>query len=420
MNLNPGDKIKITTKNKTYEGTLMPSKDEIIIKLDSGYNIGIKKKDIKKQELIEKLKEKKEKKSIKQDKSLPKITILHTGGTIASKVDYRTGGVIAKFTPEDLLELVPELKKIAYIESELIANMWSDDLRFCHFEKIAKAIKKHNTPIIIGMGTDNLAVASAALAFAFEEINIPVILVGSQRSSDRGSSDAAMNLICAAEFITKTDFTGVAICMHSTSDDKVCNILPATKTKKLHSSRRDAFKPVNDTIIAKVNYETRKITQYKKSNKQKSLILKPKFEDKVGLLKIHVNMHPEEILTYKNFKGLVIEGTGLGQTPLDVLDDCTEIHKKIKSAFETLNKNKVIMVMTTNCQFGRVNMNVYSKGRDLQEIGIIPGEDMLPETAFVKLAWLLANEPKDTKKLIKQNLRGEILSCTPTEKEFLN
>lgn len=425
-----GDKVKIEKKDgEILEGIVMPTekKDVVVIKLDSGYNIGIGKESIKKSEVIEGFKEEKEKKGkgVKKNPKLPTISILHTGGTIASKVDYRTGGVVSKFTPEDLLEMFPELGEIANLDSKLIQNMWSDDLRFCHFEKIAKAIeteaKKGAKGVIIGMGTDNLAVASAALAFVFEDVNIPVILVGAQRSSDRGSTDAAMNLICAAEFITKTDFTGVALCMHSVSGDNKCDILPACKTKKLHSSRRDAFKTVNDDPIANIDYKTKKITFLKKGmEKGKSLKIKPRFEEKVGLLKIHINMHPEEFEVYSNYKGLVIEGTGLGHTPMDVIDDCTKIHDKIKKAINKLVDKGVIVVMTTTCLFGRVNMNVYSKGRDLQELGVIPGEDMLPETAFVKLAWLLGNYKADeVKELIGKNLRGEITDRSLYKEEFL-
>jgi glutamyl-tRNA(Gln) amidotransferase subunit D len=208
--------------------------------------------------------------------------------------------------------------------------------------------------------------------------------------------------------------------MHSASSDNECAILPACKTKKLHSSRRDAFKVVNDDIIAKINYKTRKIDMLKKSAKGKSVKLKPKFEDKVGLLKIHVNMHPEEFEVYSGFKGLVIEGTGLGHTPLDVIDECTKVHDKIKQAIKKLDDKGVIIVMTTTCLFGRVNMNVYSKGRDLQQLGVISGEDMLPETAFVKLAWLLGNYKEDeAKKLVGKNLRGEIADRTMYKEDFL-
>jgi glutamyl-tRNA(Gln) amidotransferase subunit D len=353
---------------------------------------------------------------VKKDPKLPTISILHTGGTIASKVDYRTGAVYSSFTPEDLLQAFPELGKLANFNSRLISNMWSDDLRFKHFGLIAEAVKKEADKgvdgIIVGMWTDNLAVASAALAFIVEECPIPVIFVGAQRSSDRGSSDAAMNLICASKFITKTDFAGVALCMHESGSDDYCAILPATKTRKLHTSRRDAFRAVNASPIARLSYSTDTVEMlskgYQKRSKGKCGV-KPKMEDKVGLLKISVNMFPEQFDCFKGFKGLVIEGTGLGHTPGQTPDEVSKANKGIYPAIKRLVDSGCVVVMTSGCLFGRVNMRVYDKGADLLKMGVIEGEDMLPETALVKLSWLLGNYSKEeTKKLIPKGLKGEV------------
>jgi len=277
MTAKAGDRVRVITFDEIREGTLMPNEetDSVVIKLDNGYNVGIDNKRVKEIKVIEKYKAKEtHTEKPRKDSKKPTISILHTGGTIASKVDYRTGAVYSSFNPEDLLNMFPELSDIANFKTQLLAKMWSDDLRFRHFEIIAKAIenevKKGVDGIIIGMGTDNLAVASAALAFIVEQSPVPILLVGAQRSSDRGSSDAAMNIICAAEFISKTDFSGVAICMHESTADNNCAILPATKTRKLHSSRRDAFKPVNDTIIARIDYDTRKIQFIKKEYTKKT------------------------------------------------------------------------------------------------------------------------------------------------------
>jgi glutamyl-tRNA(Gln) amidotransferase subunit D len=257
-----------------------------------------------------------------------------------------------------------------------------------------------------------------------EDIPIPLIFVGAQRSSDRGSSDAAMNLICAAEFITKTDFSGVAICMHEHSSDDTCAILPACKTYKMHSSRRDAFQPVNDTAIAKINFNTNKIEflqkNYVKKDLKRKLNLKSNMENKVGLLKIHVHMDPKQFEFYKGYKGLVIEGTGLGHTPGQAPNEISNIHKKIYPALKKVIDSGCVVIMTTQTIFGRVHMHVYDKGTDLTSLGVIPGEDMLANTAFVKLSWLLGNYSKEeTKKLISQNLRGEINERL-TEDMFLN
>ncbi len=427
-----GDYVEVATSEETVKGILLESpeleKNTVIIKLDSGYNLGIDRKNIRKTTLLPQPGLKEAKAPAKKEKigsgKLPKITILHTGGTIASKVDYRTGSVYSSFKPEDLMEMFPELGGIANFNSVFIRNMWSDDLRFMHFELIAKAIEKEvgngADGIIIGIGTDNLAVAAAAMAFILESTPVPVIFVGAQRSSDRGSSDAAMNLICAATFIAKTDFSGVAICMHESISDNDCVILPACKTRKLHTSRRDAFRPVNAQPIARVNYETKAVTVITKWNTSSGkLSIKPKMEEKVGLMKIHIQMQPGQFEFYKGYKGLVIEGTGLGHTPGQVPDDITKIHKKMYPAIKSVIDSGCVVVMTSQCIYGRVQMSVYDKGRDLTALGVIPGEDMLPETAFVKLAWLLGNYSTPVvKKLITQNLRGEISDRTE-ERTFL-
>ena len=435
---NIGDLVEVVTKKEKVQGILMPSveKESVILKLDTGYNMGFLKKDVQKIVVVAKAKESgvgsgqkgKQKKEIEFNKGLPTIAILHTGGTIASKVDYRTGGVVASFTPEDLLALFPELGQIANITSELVAKMWSDDLRFVHcsliVKKIEEQVKKGVKGIIIGIGTDNLAVAAAAIAFMVEKTPIPIVFVGSQRSSDRGSSDAGMNLICAAQFIAKADFAGVAICMHGSESDDECVILPATKTYKLHSSRRDAFCAVNSSEIARVNYQTKEIrfvvSEYERQGKNNDLVVKPKMEEKVGLLKIHVNMFPEQFSFFQKYKGLIIEGTGLGHTPGQVPNPECAIHKKMYPAIKKLVDSGCVVVMTTQCLYGTVNMNVYDKGRDLLELGVVSGEDMLANTALVKLAWLLGNyKAKEVKDLVGKNLRGEITDRHMFDKEFV-
>ncbi len=426
-----GDFAEITHNKELFKGTVIPSKEKnmLMLKLTSGYNAGFLVGEIESIKLLGKGKKvgKAKPAKIRAKKGLPKIAILHTGGTIASRVDYRTGAVETSFNAEDLLTMFPELTEIADFESKLISQMWSDDFRFKHFETIAKEVKKYSDKgvdgIILSMGTDNMCPGTAALAFAIEKCPIPIIIVGAQRSSDRGSSDAAMNLICAAEFIAKTDFAGVAICMHHSSEDRKCAILPATKTRKLHTSRRNAFKPVNDSEIAFVDYESHSIEFLKKDYSRKSkekMQIKPKFEEKTGFIKVHVNMFPEEFefFSKNKYKGYVIEGTGLGHTPGHVPNKQCEIHKKMFPAIKKFTSKGGIVVMTSQCIFGRVHLHVYDKGIDLMDAGVIPGEDMLAETAFVKLSWLLGNYSKEkSKELIAENLRGEITERT-LESEF--
>ena len=276
MAIKEGDLIEVRLKNESIQGVLMPSKDKkIILKLKSGYNMSIDGKNIISKKLIKQFSEKKQAKII-QNSNLPKILILNTGGTISSSVDYKTGAVSSNFSPEALLSKYPELSELCSIKSKMIFNE----------------------------------------LFALENLGKPVILVGSQRSSDRPSSDSFLNLFCAINFILNTEFKDVAICMHSSMNDDVCNILPASKTKKLHSSRRDAFRPVNSEPIAEVSKDKIKFFEdYKKESKEKLKLKLFKENLKIGILTTHPNMHLSEVLLFKDFDGLIINATGLGHVP---------------------------------------------------------------------------------------------------------
>ncbi len=426
-----GDAVLLTTKEKQYAGIIMPSPDakNLVLKLKSGYNIVLNKKTII---------------AIKKEKAAPvsattklppmqprpglkTVAILHTGGTIASEIDYQTGAVVPRFTPEELMAKYPQLSSVANIRSRLIRNMFSEDMRFAHYNILAKEIQKEIKEgvdgIIITHGTDTIAYTAAALSFALEHLPIPVILVGSQRSSDRGSSDAALNLLSALRFMTQSDFGEVGVCMHETSSDESCVLLPATKTRKMHSSRRDAFKAVNARPFARITKEG-KITwinqHYKKVDKSRKLALKLFKEDlKIGMLKVHPNMFAKEFEPYVTFNGLVLEGTGLGHAPINVIDKETKEHEKILKTLEKIAK-KIPVVMASQAFFGRINMNVYATGRMLKEIGVLGDyNDMIPETAFIKLAWVISNYPKtQVATIMHEDIRGEITKRSAHE-DFL-
>ncbi len=425
LEIDVGSRVSVSKGKETYEGILMPrisgDPHSLVIKLDNGYNIGIKyDKNVKIKKLQGKVElEKFPVKTVMHNPRKPTIAILHLGGTVASRVDYRTGGVIAAFKPEELLTMFPELNNYANIKSRLIRAMFSEDMRFEHYQLIAREIMKEINDgadgIIITHGTDTMHYTSAALAFMFEDLSIPVLLVGSQRSSDRASADAGMNLICAAKFIANSDFSGVAICMHGNSSDDFCFVFHPCKVRKMHTSRRDTFRSINAEPYAKVWYKDDKIEFLRKDYLKKDKVRKPKlldkFEKKVGLVKFFTGFDPGILEYFKKvgYKGLVLEGTGLGHAPINVIDEFTKDHKKNLEIIRKMTKKGVIVVMTSQTIFGRVDMDVYSTGRDLLNAGVISGEDMLPEVAYVKLKWLLGNYPKEkAKELMQKNLRGEI------------
>jgi len=426
--INIGDRISITKDNQIYEGLLMPRSeigDEncIVLKLDSGYNVGVrfegkmkieKSKKAEPREIKEELKfeEGKEKiEKIKFDVKKPKVSLIMTGGTIVSKIDYRTGGVFALERPEELLTNIPELKDIAFIKDIKVPfKKMSEDLDFKDWQKLAQTVAKEineNQGVVITHGTDTLHFTSAALSFMLKNLGKPVVLTGSQRSSDRGSSDAFMNIVCSAH-AALSDIGEVGTCMHATTDDHYCYFIRGTKVRKMHSTRRDAFRSINEMPLAKI-YPNGKIDVMNENHKKRSdekVIADIKFEPKVALLKAYPGSEPEilEFLVKKGYKGFVVEGTGMGHVP-------TFADKSWIPTIKKIIKDGIPVVIAPQTIYGRINTDVYTNLRILyHDAKAIPAEDMLSEVAYVKLGWVLAHT-KDLDKireLMLTNMAGEI------------
>lgn len=396
------------------------------LKLENGYNIGLEKAKVRSVKVIKEYQETRpvlEKPKAKA--GLKTIMILHTGGTISSKVSYKTGGVVSRFSPEEVVEIFPELKGLANVETKLVRNMFSSNIRFAHYNLLAKEIEKALKVcdgVIVTHGTDTLHYSSVALAFILEGLEKPVLLVGAQRSSDRGGSDAALNLLCAVQFAVKTEYAGVAVCMHEKSSDDACLVFHPCKVRKMHTSRRDAFKAVNGLPLARVWKEGKVEMLSKMPERQKDKLKLKLFNEKlkIGILKAHPNLWAEEVKKYEKFDGVVIEGTGMGHVSVEKIDEETSENEVILKEISKLAK-KIPVVMTSQCIFGRVDMSVYEYGRKLLKTGILGNlSDMTPETAFVKLAWLVSNyKDKEVRELIGKNLRGEISERSEFVDEFV-
>ena len=403
--IDTGDLVRITTERNKYEGTVMPKhefsrEDIVIIKLDNGYNIGISMNDILSIDILKKAEKRKEaEKSAPRGKG-PRVTLLGTGGTIASYVDYNTGAVHPAVSSGDLLFSVPELADIADMDAKMLFSILSEDISPAHWktmaEEAAKALNSGSSGVIIAHGTDTMGYTAAALSFALRNLSGPVVLVGSQRSSDRPSSDAAMNLLSAAKVAT-SDLGEVAVVMHAGTADDYCYVHRGTRVRKMHTTRRDAFRSMNSDPIGKATPDSVELRNYRKKSEGDTMVF-PNFEDKVALVFTYPGLSPEMLETILDMsKGAVIAGTGLGHTKRELI-----------APIERAVKDGKPVVMTSQCLFGTVNMNVYSTGRELIKAGVIDGGDMLPETAYAKLSWALANiEPGNIGAFMKDNIAGE-------------
>jgi len=413
MKANTGDCVKVVLTKKDYEGILLenPEPGIVLLKLDSGYNIGLNKKDILEIQVVKKFVEEKEEIVIKRKEDKPNVAMIITGGTIAARLDSKTGGVDPLEKPEDLFKFYPSVfDKVNVVKVEVPFMKASEDMDFKDWQKIARTAEKLlNDPnikgVIVTHGTDFLHYTSAALSFFLKDLNKPVVLTYSQRSIDRASSDANLNLQCAA-LAAISDMAEVMIVGHASSNDDFCYAMPGTKVRKLHTSKRDAFKVVNAKPFAKIFLDRMdKISDYNFRNKRK-VKLDLNFEEKVALVKVYPGQNPEILDFYlkKKYKGVVLEMSGLGHVPTKRSRDGWT--KKLKDVIE----KDLVVCAVSQCIYGRVDPLVYSNGRELLKTGVIYLEDMLSETALVKLGWVLGktNKKEEVKKLMLENISKEL------------
>lgn len=422
--INIGDIIRIKKKNIEYQGILLDRAEDaddkhLVLKLDNGYNIGV---DIQDSQLehVEKGEKPKIKLSpleIEDDPSKKDISIISTGGTVASIIDYKTGAVHPAFTAEDLLRANPELLELANIKGRAVLNILSENMKPEYWLQTARSICDEITGgadgVVVAHGTDTMHYTSAALSFILES-PIPIIITGAQRSSDRPSSDAFLNLMDSVT-AAKADLAEVLVCMHATEDDTYSYLHRGTKVRKMHTSRRDTFRSINTQPIAKIQNGDIRIMnthiRYRLRGEYK-LQLHDSLEPKVAYIKSYPGIQ-SDILDYhldKGYKGIIIEGTGLGHVPDHLIP-----------TLQRAQEEKVPVVMTSQCIYGRLNMNVYSTGRKLISAGVISAKDMLPETAYVKLIWVLGQTDKlnEIRDLMQTNIAGEIEEKS-SHKYFLN
>jgi glutamyl-tRNA(Gln) amidotransferase subunit D len=402
-----GDTIKITT-DSDQTATIMPRYEHsddthIVVKFKSGYNVGLGIDKIKKIEFLSGATSALESdNSIKYNPSLPKILLLSTGGTIASRIDYRTGSVTPALTAQELNASVPELAEIANIDAEVLFSEYSENITPEHWIKIAQKLdslaKSDYKGVLVAHGTDTMQYTAAFLSFALAGFPKPIVLVGSQRSSDRPSSDAALNLIGATKFIVKSDTNGVFVAMHNSEndDDTACHL--GTRVRKNHTSRRNAFETVGAKPAFIVSGDAIIRNFSGPYYNQKDYSPRIGLDTKAALVKYHPGYDPRlvENLLEQKYKAIIFEGTGLGH-----------VGKTMYDVIKKARQQNVFLGMTSQCLDGQVNMAVYESGRDLMHFGITPLSDMISEIALVKAMWALGTDPKNIGDVMLRNIASE-------------
>ncbi len=412
--------LSARTTRGDFEGLLLPRSEtsddlHLVLKLDSGYNVGIRHDTVLElektgyREAHYQIPEK----EFPTDPKHPNVKLLGTGGTIASRLDYRTGAVIPAFSPGELYGSVPELADICNLETEKLFGVFSENMGPEQYlilaEKTGEAIREGYDGVVIGHGTDTMHHTAAALSFMVQNPPVPVVMVGSQRSSDRPSSDAAQNLINAAWAAGHGPIAEVLVCMFGPTSDLYNLLHRGTRVRKMHSSVRSTFRTLGDIPIAMV--QQGKITpikdDFRPRRADRDVTVQAAFDDRVTLTYYYPGMHPDIIdaIVDAGYKGIVIAGTGLGH-----------VNRLIYPALEHARDAGVQVYMTLQTLWGFVQMHVYETGREILELGVVPLANMLPEVAYIKLGWALGLHPDDpeaVRTLMTTPIAGEITEREP-------
>lgn len=385
--------VEAQTERGVFTGIILPRSEtaddrHIVLKLRTGYNVGLRSDKVLRMTKVgyRAANYKIPEKDFPRDPKKARVKLFGTGGTIASRLDYRTGAVIPAFSPGELYGSVPELADVCNLDTEKLFAVFSENMGPEQYiqlaEKCGEAIRDGYSGIVIGHGTDTMHHTAAALSFMVQNTPIPIIMVGSQRSSDRPSSDAAQNLIHSTYAASYSDIAEVMVCMFGPTSDQYNLLHRGTRVRKMHSSYRSTFRTISDIPIAKV--QGRSVTpftdDYRKRRHDRTADVKAVFDDRVTIVYYYPNMKPDiiESLMDNGYKGIVIAGTGLGH-----------VNKPLYDILGKACRSGVHVFMTVQTLWGFVQMYVYETGRELMQLGIVPAANMLPEVAYIKLGWVL-------------------------------
>jgi glutamyl-tRNA(Gln) amidotransferase subunit D len=412
--------VEVRTAKGKFTGIVLPRSEtadpqHIVLKLRSGYNVGVAAAGVEgitvqgRKEAHYKIPEK----EFPYDPAKPRVKLFGTGGTIASRLDYRTGAVIPAFSPGELYGSVPELADICNLETEKLYGVFSENMGPEQWkgtaEAIGREIERGVQGIVIGHGTDTMHHTAAILSFMVQDSPVPIVMVGSQRSSDRPSSDAALNLMYSVKTAAESSIAEVMVCMFGPTSDDYGLLHRGTRVRKMHSSYRSTFRTIGDVPLAMVSRE--KITplraDYKQRRRDRHVTVNTAFEEKVSIVYYYPNMKPDIIdaLIDNGYRGIVIAGTGLGH-----------VNKPLYPALKRAHDKNIAVYMTVQTLWGYVQMYVYDTGRDMMELGVVPGANLLPEVGYVKLGWALGqtDDMQKVREIMLTPIAGEITDREPS------
>ncbi len=326
-----------------------------------------------------------------------RVLVLFCGGTIIMKETQN--GFAPPEEEQEAMEILhrlePKIREIADIDFEFVANMDSTNVDSKVWERLSSLIyEKYDfyDGFVITHGTDTMAYTASALSFALKDVGKPIILTGSQIPGTKLETDARLNYINAVRLAVK-NLSGVYIVF----DER---IIQGNRATKVSESELDAFRTVNADDAGSIRLDI-KLNKNISRRHHRYPVLSHKFDPDIAIITLAPGSDYTDLsfwLTEKRIKGLIIQAFGSGNIP----DNYTEV-------FRNAHKNRIPVVVKTQCLNGKTNIGLYGVGPGIKKSNIIQSYDMSLEATATKLMWTIANIPyENTKIMMESNFAGEI------------
>ncbi|KAB1436073.1 asparaginase [Candidatus Galacturonibacter soehngenii] len=329
---------------------------------------------------------------------MKKILLIATGGTIASSESE--AGLLPTIDAKQILEYIPDIESICHLTGISIMSIDSTNMNPKRMVRIAEAINdnyKDYDGFVVTHGTDTMGYTAAALTYMLENVNKPVVLTGSQIAIEAMNTDAKKNLSDAIRFSCE-ELRGVFVAF----DGKM---ISGTHAVKMKTRSMDSFKSINfpavaDIMLGKitVNSALNYGNHWEKleDSNTNTFQIKTNLCENIFILKLFPGMKPSIFSFIKeNYKGVIIESFGIGGIPSEEYDIVLEVSKLIEAG--------IAVVITTQCLYEGIDLNIYAVGKRLAKQEVIYAADMTTEALSMKLMWALGNYQnlKDVKQFIE-------------------
>jgi len=333
-------------------------------------------------------------------KQKPKVLVIGTGGAISAK-PVKGKWVYGEIPIQELISTTKRISEHFDVTATNVFRMDSSDMKPENWLTLANTIyykMNEYDGIVVTIGTDTLAYAATAISFLIQNNNIPIVFTGSKIDSTQLKSDARINLRDAITVAGLSDIAETVIVFNG-------RIMRANRAKKVNASEIGAFRSFENPELGKIEQFIHLKGEYRKRSKSKPALYN-KLENLVATIKIYPGFDGNRVRSLVDYpvKGLVLEGFGLGNIPL--------LDNELKEGIKYANKKNVPIVIASNCELGEYWQYIYEAeiGTRLKGMKVIPVYDMLPETAYVKLMWVLgqAQDFEEIKKMMQRPYCGEV------------